>query len=55
MIHAPTGKPIGSVYVTKFEPTDLPVGALKKNKKPDLGDSILKDNHLSLLSPHNFF
>jgi hypothetical protein len=24
-----TGKPIGSEYVTKFEPTDLPVGALK--------------------------
>jgi hypothetical protein len=33
IISAPTGKPVGSEYVTKLEPTDLPVGAFKKNGK----------------------
>jgi hypothetical protein len=32
IIRAPTGKPVGSEYFTKFEPTGLPVGALKKRK-----------------------
>ena len=31
IIRAPTGESVGSEYVTKFEPPDLPVGATKKD------------------------
>ena len=34
------GKSVGSEYVTKFEPTDLPVGALKKKGKSDFWDNL---------------
>jgi hypothetical protein len=40
IIRTPTGKPIGSEYVTKYEPTDLPVGALKKKEKSDLINTL---------------
>jgi hypothetical protein len=29
VVHAPTGKPVGSWYVAKLEPTGLPVGLLQ--------------------------
>ena len=36
IIRAPTGKSVGSEFVTKFEPTDLSVGASKNKEKSDL-------------------
>ena len=34
--HAPTGKPVGSEYVTNLEPMGLPVGAIKRHGETGL-------------------
>jgi len=36
IIFAPTGESVGTEYVTKFEPTGLPVGEVKNKEKSDL-------------------